>query len=324
MERRVQWWSVAAAVVCAAGHAAAQTTFETVGGQLRFEVYNPVLGAWGSEYDGAVAGERVEFRAVASYVGTRTDLFAVGEVLYQPTISNADNTGVGAEADQVGAWRNGGNGGNSVPGSMLTEAEGNEGGPLSSYGRVRFGGTACTATGSNTLTAFRHTNGSDGAPPGSWIRMAGSFVSQWPAQYVNIVADATGINRILRGISSQQQSQSLSPVFHAPGVQNLVVFRQSITLSSDPNARQLEFSTFLAAFRRMGGTIAPDDTRYMSWQTGPADSGSHRTGVSIVPATVWVNIPAPGAGFAFVVFGLSAARRRRSGFGSVVPVRSTL
>lgn len=322
MERRVQSWSVVAAVACAAGQAAAQTTFETVGGQLKFEVYNPVLGAWGSEYNGAVAGERVEFRAVASYVGTRTDLFAMGEVLYQPTISNADNTGVGAEADQVGAWRNGGNGGNSVAGSMLTEAEGNDGGPLASYGRVRFGGTACTATGSNTLTAFRHTNGSDGAPPGSWIRMAGSYVSQWPQPQTGLPSAAL-INLILRGVSSQQQSQSLAPVFHAPGVQNMVIFRQSITLSSDPSARQLEFSTFLAAFRRAGGTIAPDDTRYVSWQTGPADSGSHRTGVTIVPATIWVNIPAPGAGFAFIVFGLSAARRRRSGLGSVVPFRST-
>ena len=87
-------------VVCA-GHALAQTTFEPNGGQLRFEVLNPQTGTWGSTYPDAMSGEQVEFRVVASYVGTRTDLFAMGEVLYQPTISNVDNTGAGPSADQI-------------------------------------------------------------------------------------------------------------------------------------------------------------------------------------------------------------------------------
>ncbi|HEX2839628.1 MAG TPA: hypothetical protein VHN77_16040 [Phycisphaerales bacterium] len=296
-----------AMVVCA-GHALAQTTFEPNGGQLRFEVLNPQTGTWGSTYPDAMSGEQVEFRVVASYIGTRTDLFAMGEVLYQPTISNVDNTGAGSSADQIAPYLNGGNGGNSVANSMLNEIQGNSILPLSGYGRVRFGGTACTATGSNTMTSFRH-NSDNGSPAGSWIRLAGTFVTQWP-QALPGVTDATNINRILRGISSQQQSQSLAPLFHVAGTQNIVIFRQAIILSDSDEVREMQFSTFNEAFRRVGGTTSTDDTRYMSWQTGAADSGSHRTSVTIVPATIWVNVPAPG-GAAIACVGLVLASRRR-------------
>lgn len=302
----------AACVVLAvcAGSTLAQTTFEPNGGQLRFEVLNPQTGVWGSTYPDALSGEQVEFRVVASYIGTRTDLFAMGEVLYQPTISNVDNTGAGSSADQIAPYRNGGNGGNSVAESIITYAEASIMGPLNNgYGRVRFGGTACTATGSNTMTSFRH-NSDNGSPAGSWIRLAGTFVSQWPAQYVNVAPDATAINRILRGISSQQQSQALNSTFHVAGTQNIVIFRQAIILSDSGDVREMQISTFNEAFRRVGGTTSTDDTRYMTWQIGASDSGSHRTSVTIVPATIWVNVPAPG-GAAVACVGLVLASRRR-------------
>lgn len=316
MERSVQHG--VAVMACVAGGAVgslassalAQTTFEPNGGQLRFEVLNPQTGTWGSTYPDAMSGEQVEFRVVASYIGTRADLFAMGEVLYQPTISNTDNAGAGSQADQIAPYRNGGNGGNSVAGSIISYAESNIMGPLpDGYGRVRFGGTSCSATGSNTMTSFRH-NSDNGSPAGSWIRLAGTFVTQWP-QALPGTTDATNINRILRGISSQQQSQSLSPAFHVAGTQNIVIFRQAITLSDSPEVREMQFSTFNEAFRRVGGTTSTDDTRYMTWQTGAADSGSHRTSVTIVPATIWVNVPAPGGAAAGVMAVFWAFRRRR-------------
>ncbi len=307
---------MAVAGLCVAcGGVAAQV--EAGGGQLRFEVFNPNTASWGSTYADAMAGEQIEWRVVASYVGTRTDLFAMGEVLYQPTISNADNVGVGGQADQIGAYRNGGNGGNSVAGSMLTQAEGNSTGALTSYGRVRFGGTACTATGSNTMTSFRHVGGSDGAPPGSWMRLAGNFVSLWPQPLAGS-GDANAINRILRGISAQQQSQALAPAFHVAGTQDLVIFRQALILSDDAEVREVQFSTFNEAFRQMQGDPGPGGIRYMSWQTGAADSGSHRTGVTIVPATIWVNVPGPGGVAVVVASVLVACGRRRVGYSVVV------
>lgn len=295
------------AVAGLAGIASAQTTTEVGGGRLSFQVFNPVTNAWGSSID-AAPGQRVEVRVVASYTGTRTDLFAMGEALYQPTFSNADNTGAGAQQDQVGAFRNGGNGGNSIAGSMLSAAEGEQGTALADYGRVRFGGTATAATGSNTMTTFRH-NSDNGSPAGSWIRMAGNFVTQWPAALPAAPA-AADTNRILRGISSQQQSFALNSTFHVGGLSN-VVFRQAIILSDDPAARTLQFSSFIESARRVANT-GTDDTRFISWQTGNADSGSHRTlGVQYVPASINV-VPTPASMALLGLGGLVAARRRRA------------
>jgi len=294
---------------------ASAQTYETdaqgnlTGGRLTFQVYNPVTSSWGSSID-AAPGQRVEVRVVASYVGTRTDIFAMGEALYQPTFSNADNTGTGAQQDQIGAFRNGGNGGNSIVGSMLTQAEGASGAALADYGRVGFGGTATAATSSNTMTSFRHSGGSDGAPAGSWIRMAGNFVTQWPTALPG-TTDANGINRILRGISSQQQSQALNSTFHIAGNSGLVLFRQAIILSDDAAARTLQFSSFPESGRRVGGTTSTDDRRYMTWQTGSADSGTHRTGIAYVPANINI-VPTPASAALLGLGGLIAARRRRA------------
>ncbi len=286
----------------------ASAQVEAGGGRLTFQVFNPVTSTWGSSID-AAPGQRVEVRVVASYIGTRTDLFAMGEALYQPTFSNADNVDGGNGVDNLGAWRNGGNGGNSVVGSMLTGAEGDQGTALADYGRVRFGGTANSATGSNTMTSFRH-NSDNGSPAGSWIRMAGNFVTSWP-QALPAATDANAINRILRGISSQQQSQALAPTFHVAGTSGLVLFRQAIILSNDPAARTLQFSSFIESARRVGGPTSADDTRYMTWQTGAADSGGHRTGVTYVPGSINI-VPTPASAALLGLGGLLAARRRRA------------
>lgn len=301
--------NVIVSMLAVAGMASlASAQVEANGGRLTFQVWNGA--AWTNAVD-VLPGARVEVRVVASYIGTRTDLFAMGEALYQPTFSNADNTGAGAQQDQIGAFRNGGNGGNSVAGSMLTVAEGDGGNSLADYGRVRFGGTANSATGSNTMTSFRHSGGSDGAPAGSWIRMAGTFVASWP-QALPTTTTADNINRILRGISAQQQSQALNSTFHVQGTSGLVIFRQAITLSDDPAVRTLQFSSFIESARRVGGTTSTDDTRYMTWQTGAADSGTHRTGVTYVPANINVIIPTPASAALMGLGGLIAARRRRA------------
>jgi hypothetical protein len=284
-------------------------------GRLTFQVFNPVTNAWQTGTGAgqrlvAAPGQRVEVRVIADYIGTRTDLFAMGEVLYQPTFSNADNVDGGNGVDNLGAWRNGGNGGNAIAGSMLTAAEGDSGAPLADYGRVRFGGTATAVTGSNTMTSFRHSGGSDGAPAGSWIRAAGSFVTFWP-QPLPGTTDATNINRILRGISSQQQSQALAPAFHVAGTSGVVIFRHAIILSNDPAGRILEFSSFTDAIRRVGGTTSTDNRRYMTWQTGAADSGSHRTGVAFQAAGIEI-VPTPASAVLLGLGGLIAARRRRA------------
>lgn len=327
--KRILRLCVAAGAVMCVGQASAQT-YEQGGARITFQVWEPALNLWTHTVQ-AMPGMRVEWRIVLSYTGTRTDIFALGEALYQPTISEADITDGGNGVDEFGPWRNGGVSGNSIAGSMLTAAEGEQGTALASYGRVRFGGTVAAASASNVLTTFRHSGGGGGAPAGDYMRIAGNFVSQWPRSLVGPVPplDVTtdDVNSVLRGVSSMQQSQALSPAFHVAGTTNLVVFRGALIMSADTSwPTSMQLTTFRESFRRVGGPTGAtegDDRRYFTWQTGAADSGSHRTvDPQIVPAFIQI-LPAPGAGFAFIVFGLSAARRRRSGLGSVVPFRST-
>ena len=307
----------AAAAIALASGAASGQSYEQGGARLTFQIFNPAVSQWGSIIYW-VPGQRVEWRVVLDYIGTRTDIFALGEALYQPVFTNADNTDGGNGIDVLGAWRNGGVSGNSIAGSMLTQAEGNTGSQLVSYGRVRFGGTAAVATSSNVLTTFRHSGGADGAPAGDYVRVAGNFVSQWPRSLAGPVPplDVTtdDVNRVLRGVSSQQQSQALSPAFHVMGTQGLVVFRGSIVTSNSPFMRGMELTTSREFFRRVGGATGADegdDRRYITWQTGSSDSGSHRTlEPGIVPA-IFFPIPAPGAGVVCGVALVFASRRRR-------------
>ncbi|HEX2838224.1 MAG TPA: hypothetical protein VHN77_08885 [Phycisphaerales bacterium] len=288
-----------AALLALAGSAcvaAAQTTFEGPGsGELRFLVFDPAAAGGQGEWVrsmGAQPGQQVEWRVDMVYTGTRSDLFALGEVLYQPTIANADNMDGGDGIDALGPW------GPIPPQCDFVPCDSSDpqarqalarlGTPLQAYGRVNFGGMSQSATGSNILTAFRHSNGSNGAPPGEWIRIAGSFVTLWPGPLNTCPVTATDINRILRGVSSQQQSSSLAPFFHMPGL-SPTIFRQALVLSDRPDARVIEIGTFPEAFRRVGGTASCDDRRYSSWQTGTADSGSHRTLYpTISPAFVFI------------------------------------
>ena len=303
--------ALACGLAIGAAGASAQT-YEQGGAEIRFQIFNPTTQAWVSSYADGVAGQQIEWRVVVSYTGTRTDMFALGEALYQPTIRNADNADNGDGLDNLGAWRNGGNGGDTVSGSMLTAVEGENGSPLPTYGRVRFGGTQTAVTGSNTLTTFRHSGGSNMAPPGDWLRVAGSFVSQWP-QPLPGTTDATNINRILRGVSAAQLAQVAAPQYHVVGTQSLIIFRQAIILSNSAEVRQLEIGTFHESFRRVGSTSSTDNRRYIRWQTSifQQDLGNRTLDPTIVPATIWVNIPAPGVGALCGVVLLGAARRGR-------------
>ncbi len=315
--RRILLLCAVAGTVMAAGQASAQT-YEQGGARITFQVYEPSFNSWTHTVQ-AMPGQRVEWRIVLSYTGTRTDIFALGEALYQPTISEADNTDGGNGVDEFGPWRNGGVGGNSIAGSMLTAAEGEQGTPLASYGRVRFGGTVTAATSSNVLTTFRHSGGAGGAPAGDYMRVAGNFVSQWPRSLAGPVPplDVTtdDVNSVLRGVSSMQQSQALSPAFHVAGTTNLVVFRGALIMSADPSwPTSMQLTTFRESFRRVGGTTGAtegDDRRYFTWQTGAADSGSHRTvDPQIVPAFIQI-LPSPSSAVLLAIGGVWCVRRRR-------------
>lgn len=276
--------------------------------ELCFQVWD---GAQWAQTTTVAPGSRVEWRAVVSYTGTRTDLFGWGSMQYQPYLTNADNSGV---QDTHLAFRNGGTQGSAIPGAMLTQAEGNNGGPLASYGRVTFGGTAANAAGLNIVSQFRHGGGSPqaGAPAGSYIRLAGSSVTNWPVYPLNTAALATAanINAIKRGIKADQTAQT-NPItgivntFYLTGTQNLVVFRGAFQLGDSLDTRTIT-ADISSQDRASSGT---NDNRFATWHTNAFGSG-YNTGVSFKAATIL--IPSPASLALLGLGGLVAARRRRA------------
>lgn len=302
-----------AALACAlgiAGTVSAQT-WEPNGAVMRFEVWNGT--AWTSGPIAAMPGDRIEWRTVVSYVGTRTDLLALGGALHQPTISNTDNTG--PIRDELAPWRNNGITAHHMPGTILTAAEGVSAAPNPlGYGRVSFYSPAMQPEFSNTMTTFRHSAGSNGAPAGNWIRMAGSFGTLWPRSLDGTTGTADDFNRILRGVGTTQQPRDLLPEPYVEGVSNLVVFRQALVLGDSTDLRTIQVSTFQESFRRWGVGSSTDDRRFFYWQASYSDTGlsGHRTGVAIEPAFIVV-VPTPQTALVLLLAGSPVVRRRRVG-----------
>jgi hypothetical protein len=310
-----------AAVVVLSGstRTLAQTPVEEGGGRVQLQVFDPLIGVWTSTVS-ALPGSRVEWRVVVSYVGTNTAVSALGGLRYQVVASNADNSG--ASLDAFAAWRNGGQQGNSIAGSMLSAAEGENGQALASYGRVRYGSTTMGTTTQTTITTWRH--GGDFprpvTPPGSWLRIAGERESTWPQRPYPY---DTPVGTFLNGGLLANQTSAVNSLtgaintFHVGGTQQLVVFRGAVLLSGDAD-RAGNMTLDIPEASLFGGpSITPGDVPVepppspysMAWQISSTDNGSWRSGVVIEPATII--IPAPGVlVLGGAVCGLAMRRRR--------------
>lgn len=274
---------------CCAQYAVAQVPQEPIGARVDMQVALPG-GTWGTNVS-INPGDRVEWRVVISFTGTQAAA-ALGRIYYQPILSNVDNTGSGGDQDQVGIFR-------QPPNAILSAAEGATTFPLPSYGRVVYG-----ANGALTFAAHRHSNGSNGAPPGEYIRIAQPSATQWPPQ--------SGPGNQSLGVVSDNGAAS-STIFY-PGTQNLVIFRQAFIASTDaPNQpRAVSLSIDPASLLRAGGSSGSDDTRFMSWAASGegGSTASIRCGVEFVPATITI-VPAPMSAVA-VVGALLLSHRRRA------------
>jgi len=295
-----------------AGIANAQVTQEPIGATLRYQVAVNG-GAWGSNVSVA-PGDRVEWRAVLNFTGTQAAA-ALGRIYYQPVFSNVDNTGAGATQDQLGAWRNGGSSGQgntTLAQGLLSAAEGANSGALADYGRVTYGFTSrsTTAGSSGALTGIRH-NGDNGAPAGSYLRIAGSNNTSWyPASIPNGTVALN--NQILWGVVSD--NNTATSTWFATGTQGIVIFRQAFIVSSDGGERTIGLNSEAATLQRAGGSSGTDDTRFMTWAAA-GEGGSTatiRSGVAYEGASINVVVPAPGAVALLGLGGLVAGRRRRA------------
>lgn len=329
--------AVASVLTCAGFVAPARAQEYPLETELRFEVYD---GEKWTQTMRANPCQQVEWRVVVTYIGNDPRIYALGEILYQPIISNADNSGSGSEQDQVvDLIRNSGFG---VPGSLLAQPDGHNPHPRATsetqtdnigYGRVNFGQSGMTwvTTG---LSTFRHSAGSDGAPAGEWIRLAGGYVSQWPVFPMDtpslVTADA--LNRILRGVSANQLSHALlvsqgQASDHTAGSRAVVVFRGALILSCDALAREVSINSDRAFLNRVGrrhlvvnpdGSYYwigdPDDRRYATWQTSISDHGTYRTSVRFVPARIFINTDDANDTLDFDNDGVSASTEDLFGF----------
>ncbi len=280
---------------------------------LRFEVWD---GAQWTNTVNAHPGDRIEWRAVISYTGTRTDVQGLAEALYQPIIPNADNEG--PVMDQLGPWRNGGNDGQNIAGSLLSVAQGNNGAPLTTYGRVGFGLPVASATGFNTHTLFRHSGESNGAPPGDWLRISGTFGAQWPVSGNETTWTSDDSNRVLRGMAAAQYSRAISGgeqnSHWRGGTQNLVILRQALFIGDASQERSLEITCDEASLRRAEMTQeSTDNRRYVSWYTQDIQTftDAYRTSLTVTPALAFVTVPAPGTAACVGVLTCFLSRRRR-------------
>jgi hypothetical protein len=254
----------------------------------------------------------VEYRVKVSYTGASLGPASLGTIRYQPTFSTVDN-GRPSFDDNL-PFTNAGNQGDEIAGSMIYD-QAVDGSARLSYGRVSFGRTAMQASQQNTLTQFRHSGTSDGAPVGKHIRLAGSSVTTWvPANLTSATASQAALNNISRGVIANQfprlnSATGIENTRFVGGTQNLVVFRGAFQLSDLVNPRTIVISSAPGSQDRVGGLGDADDTRFMNWFTNDF-GGSFRSGVVVSDAVITV-VPMPGVLAAFGLGGIFAARRRR-------------
>jgi hypothetical protein len=296
-------------------------TYETNGAALRFEAWNGSV--WSSNAN-INPGQRAEWRVVVDYTGTRTDLYALGEVYHQPLLGNVDNTGASGAVDSVSVGQ-GFNSGN-VQGNMVPAGNASNGNQLSVYGRLfPFGLSAMQFSNLNQMSVFRSsgpTAADPDAPAGEFMRVAGSGASTWAKTVANTGTVTTAdLQLILRGVINSQSSNALQPTAHTGNViTGVVLMRGAFVASTDVPVggnRVVSLSTDERFLRRWGSTtVSPtDNRRYISWQTSAGDTGSgvfaHRTGVNVVGGTITI-VPSPAPVALMGLGGLFAARRRRA------------
>jgi len=297
-----------------AGLANAQSTppFET-GTRLSFQVFNGT--SWTNSID-VLPGSNVQFRVTVSYIGTNTNVFALGNMRMQPTFGGVDNTNDLNGLDNLAPWRNNGDSGNTqpAPNGMMTQAEASlpvvaDMGRVFPFGSTGMSGTSATGTRGTT---FRHDGGANRAPAGSWMRLSGFSSSNWPLPTMTAAqATAAEINNILRGVAISQLSQANANGAHLAGTADVVVFRGSITLSAATDVRTVTISNAQGSLLRHGSVGSAVDDRYVSWQTSSTDLGSWRTGVLVENGLINV-VPTPASLALLGLGGLVAARRRRA------------
>src|SRR5262245_53142766 len=257
--------SVAAAAVAGLALRAAAD----VNTQVEWQVLD-AEGSWGTSVR-AHPGRFVVVRAILTYTGGAQPL-GLASLVFQPTVSNWDASG--PAVDTLAPFVNGGMGSNtSTPPGVVTDPT-----DLTQFGRMSPWGRAALSS-TSYLRGHIHTNGSGGAPPGSWLRMARAQVTSW----IGGQANTTGGS----GVPISQLNNNSGPG-------GLYIFRFGITLSADNAARVLTVDAPTAGF---GNRNSATGEREVYWWGSPIEAvGSIRGAALVIPATIEV-VPCGSANF---------------------------
>jgi hypothetical protein len=221
-------------------------------------------------------GARVEYRVTTTYVGSRTDVVALGNLSYVVAFGGFDNTGTlrDGHAPLCGGVV-------TCPDACVTgqfSTAGTSPAVRANYGPVNFSCSALTSA----APSFKRYGGDEpqnGAPPGSWATISRGLVT-WPGSGT---ASELSINA-LRGLAASQTSR-VSPITGLTnsgwlaGTMSLPFFRGALTLSPETGERTLSVSTL----SQRGGELTA------AWQIGSFDSGALSTTALPAPAFVIVS-----------------------------------
>lgn len=290
-----------------AGSALAQPT-DT---QLQYEVrrYDAASnGGWSTSMD-ALPGDRIEVRAVVSYVGTGT-VVGLGQMYFQPVVSawtaqdvllTNGQLGLGPSsvypANGIGPI----GGGESTPAGDVPDSAG-------MYGRISpFGLPANTST--SHLAG--HVQTVSGA---TYLRIARTDVTNWfgvgptsgPGAINNTMGNG-GVNIWQGSLGSNRSPGAAPPNLNTA---NLVVFKFSFRLSTNPTPRDLTITTPQEGFGRDNRTeFYGQPATFWHESLESTGVGGHRSQAFSLAGNIHV-VPTP-AGLAVMGVGLVLAGRRR-------------
>jgi hypothetical protein len=265
------------AIIAAAGlclPAVAATT-------LRLEVSRALQEDWHSSIQ-ALSGDSVDIRVVLDHTGP--PVLGFGSLIFQPTVSNW------TASDVMAPLVNGGVGGQvTVPIGAVQDLPGQ-------YGRIipyaQYGFPA-----SDHLMG--HVNTHAGV---TYLRIAQATITSWIGDPGN-TSGGSGIN--MRQFNDIGRSTG-DPAF-SPATSNIVIFKFGITLApGNPSVRTM------VADAPINGIWDSPGNPYVGWWQSMMEiipSGLDRP--TIIPAQIFVNVPAPGP-LSLLAAALFAVRRRRA------------
>lgn len=245
--------------------------------------------SWSDSID-AAPGSTIVARARVTTTSAAAINLGLASFVMQPTVSSW------TAADALLPFINGGIQGNAVAGTMITDDASADGldGP---FGRFNpFGRSATTAT--TFIKGHVHTNGSGGAPAGTWLRIAQQQVTNWVGAVGNTSANS--------GVPISQNNQSVQGASFNTNLSNILVFQFGFTLGADDTARTLTIDIPAAGF---GNRLAGVGEMYW-FATGSESTGQIRGAALSSPALVNV-VPTPASIALLGLGGLIVGRRRR-------------